>query len=76
MPVPAPAAPAATPDPRQQAFGLHAPLPLAGEFAITANLDDHTLSVVPIGAAAVATTVQLDVAHGDFDLAGNHGMGL
>src|SRR5438034_28700 len=62
VPVPAPAAPAATPDPRQQAFGLHAPLPLAGEFAITANLDDHTLSVVPIGAAAVATTVQLDVA--------------
>jgi DNA-binding beta-propeller fold protein YncE len=61
-PVPVPAAPAPTPDPRQQAFGLHAPLPLAGEFAVTANLDDHTLSVVPIGAAAVATTVQLDVA--------------
>ena len=37
-------------------------MPLVGEFAITANLDDHTLSVVPIGAAAVATTVQLDVA--------------
>src|SRR5205823_4448415 len=60
-PVPAAAAPVPTPDPRQQAFGLHAALPLAGEFAVTANLDDKTLSVVPIGAATVATTVQLDV---------------
>src|SRR5260370_2015469 len=59
-PVPAAAAPAPTPDPRLQAFGLHAPLPLAGEFAVTANLDDHTLPVVPIGAAAVATTLHLD----------------
>ena len=25
-------------------------------------MDDHSLSVVPIGAAAVATTVQLDLA--------------
>jgi YVTN family beta-propeller protein len=37
-------------------------LPLAGEFAVTANQDDHTLSVIPIGSALVATTVQLDVA--------------
>ncbi|HTD76589.1 MAG TPA: hypothetical protein VK898_03060, partial [Chloroflexota bacterium] len=58
----APGGPAPTPDPRQQAFGLHAPLPLAGEYAVTANLDDHTLSVVPIGAAAVAATVPLDLA--------------
>jgi len=55
-------APAPTPNPQQQAFGLHSPLPLAGEFAVTGNLDDRTLSVVPIGAAAVATTVQLDLA--------------
>src|ERR1051326_906837 len=54
--------PIPTPDPQQQAFGLHSPLPLAGEYAVTANMDDHTLSVVPIGAAAVATTVQLDLA--------------
>ena len=60
--VPVPAAPAPTPDPRQQAFGLHSPLPLSGEFAVTANMDDHTLSVIPIGAASVATTVQLDLA--------------
>jgi WD40 repeat protein len=37
-------------------------LPLSGEFAVTANQDDHSLSVVPIGAAAVAVTVPLDVA--------------
>src|SRR5438132_4531918 len=60
--VPVANAPAPTPDPRQQAFGLHSPLPLAGEYAVTANLDDHTLTVVQIGAAAVATTVQLDLA--------------
>ncbi|HEX8966340.1 MAG TPA: hypothetical protein VF937_00570, partial [Chloroflexota bacterium] len=60
--VPVASAPAPTPDPRQAAFGLHSPLPLAGEFAVTANMDDRTLSVVPIGAAAVATTVQLDIA--------------
>src|SRR5205807_1261303 len=60
--VPIPSAPAPTPNPQQQAFGLHSPLPLAGEYAVTANLDDRTLSVVPIGAAAVATTVQLDLA--------------
>src|ERR1051325_5508102 len=60
--IPVPAAPVPTPNPQQQAFGLHAPLPLAGEFAVTANMDDRTLSVVPIGAAAVATTVQLDLA--------------
>src|ERR1051326_5971032 len=56
------AAPAPTLSPQQQAFGLHAPLPLAGEFAVTGNVDDHTLSVVSIGAAAVATTVQTDIA--------------
>ena len=58
----APGGPSPTPDPRQRAFGLHAPLPLAGEYAVTANLDDHSLSVVPIGAAAVAATVPLDLA--------------
>ena len=36
----------------------------AGEYAVTGNVDDRTLSVVPIGAAAVATTVQLDMAPG------------
>ena len=41
---------------------MHAALPLAGEFAVTANMDDHSLTVVQIGAAAVATTVQLDLA--------------
>src|SRR5215469_14376347 len=54
--------PAPTPNPQQQAFGMKAPLPLSGEFVVTANMDDHTLSVVPVGAAAVATTVQLDLA--------------
>ena len=63
---PAPAAssgaPAATPSGVVQPGGLRALLPLAGEYAVTANLDDRTLSVVPIGAAAVAGTVQLDLA--------------
>ncbi|MBV9133763.1 MAG: hypothetical protein JO318_13760, partial [Chloroflexi bacterium] len=57
-----PSGPVPTPDPNQVPFGLHSPLPLAGEYAVTANMDDHTLSVIPIGAAAVATTVQLDLA--------------
>jgi hypothetical protein len=41
---------------------LRAPLPLSGEFAVTANLDDHSLSVVPIGMARAIETVPLDVA--------------
>src|SRR5581483_4981333 len=60
--VPVPSGPVPTPNPQQQAFGLHSALPLSGEYAVTANQDDHTLSVLPIGAAAVATTVQLDLA--------------
>src|SRR5207244_5365070 len=57
------APPAPTPQPgQQQPGGMHSTLPLAGEFAVTANQGDHTLSVVPIGSALVATTVQLDVA--------------
>jgi hypothetical protein len=62
IPLPLPSGPVPTPNPQQQAFGLHSPLPLAGEYAVTANRDDHTLSVVQIGAAAVATTVHLDLA--------------
>src|SRR5258708_21105054 len=56
-------APAPTTAPgQQQPGGMPANLPLQGEYAVTANQDDQTLSVVPIGAATVATTVQLDVA--------------
>src|SRR5919201_745281 len=61
-PTVAPGGPSPTPDPRQRAFGVHAPLPLAGEYAVTANLDDHSLSVVPVGSATVAATVQVDLA--------------
>ncbi len=56
-----PPAPTAVPG-QQQRGGMHANLPLQGEFAVVANQDDQTLSVVPIGAATVATTVQLDLA--------------
>ncbi|HEV7666224.1 MAG TPA: hypothetical protein VGQ62_22005, partial [Chloroflexota bacterium] len=56
------AAAAATAATQAQPGGLHTMLPLAGEYAVTANQDDRTLSVVPIGAASVAVTVQLDVA--------------
>jgi len=73
----APAAPAPTPAPgQQQAGGMHSALPLQGEFAVTANQDDHSLSVVPIGAAAVATTVQLDLAPGSVGAAPNSDMVL
>src|SRR6266566_1078338 len=61
VPVVAPT-PVTTPSAVQQPGGLRALLPLAGEYAVTANLNDHTLSVVPIGAASVAGTVQLDLA--------------
>src|SRR5690349_1853789 len=44
-----PPAPTAAPG-QQQPGGMHANLPLQGEYAVTANEDDHTLSVVPIGA--------------------------
>jgi len=74
--VPQAAAPAPTPDPKQQAFGLHSPLPLSGEYAVTANMDDRTLSVVPIGAAAVATTVQLDLSPSAVGAAPNSDMVL
>jgi hypothetical protein len=33
-----------------------------GDYANTAKGDDHTLSVVQIGSASVARTIQLDVA--------------
>ncbi len=35
---------------------------LTGEFAITANMDDRTLSVVPIGLAQALPPIQLDIA--------------
>src|ERR1700682_4134638 len=54
--------PAATPSTAQAPGGLRALLPLAGEYAVTANLDDRSLSLIPIGAATVAGTVQLDLA--------------
>ena len=59
---PTPDAAAAAAAATQQPFGLHSPLPLSGEYAVTANLGDHSLSVVPIGAATVAETVSLDLA--------------
>lgn len=56
------AAPAATAAAEAQPGGLRTLLPLTGEFAVTGNADDQTLSVVPIGSASVALTVQLDLA--------------
>ena len=41
---------------------LRSPLPLSGEYIVTANRDDHSLSVVPVGLARVAATVPLDLA--------------
>jgi YVTN family beta-propeller protein len=43
-------------------LATRSPLPLTGEFAVTANTEDRTLSVVPIGTASVAATVSLDNA--------------
>jgi hypothetical protein len=37
-------------------------LPLQGEFVVTANQDDWTLSVVPVGLAKAVATVTLDAA--------------
>jgi len=47
------------------AGGLRAALPLSGEYAVTANADDRTLAVVPIGLARVVATVPLDIAPSD-----------
>jgi hypothetical protein len=55
-------APAATAAAQIQPGGVHTMLPLSGEFVVTANQDDHSLSMIPIGAAAVAVTVPLDLA--------------
>ncbi|HEY3062510.1 MAG TPA: hypothetical protein VGL99_26350, partial [Chloroflexota bacterium] len=41
--------------------GMRSPLPLLGEYAVTANRDDRTLSVIPIGLAKAVATVSLDV---------------
>src|SRR4051794_19314596 len=66
----APPAPTVAPG-QQQAGGMHSALPLQGEYAVTANQDDRSLTTVPIGAASVATTVQLDVAPGAIGAAPN-----
>src|SRR5438105_2180095 len=71
-PAPAPAAaPAASPAVPPQPIAVRSLLPLTGEYAVTANLDDHSLSVVAIGAASVATTVQLNLAPGSVAAAPN-----
>src|SRR5262249_4460709 len=44
--------------------GLALGTPLTGEFAVTANMDDGTLSVVPIGLARALPPVPVDVAPG------------
>src|SRR5436190_1662585 len=46
----------------QDAARYREPLPLTGEFAVTANQDDHSLSIIPIGLASVVATVPLDIA--------------
>src|SRR6266516_8167901 len=43
---------------------LRPALPLAGEYAVTANRDDHSLSVVRIGLARLVATVPLDMSPG------------
>jgi YVTN family beta-propeller protein len=50
---------------------LRAPLPLSGEYAVTANLKDRTLSVIPIGLSKVVATVPLDIAPHDVATAPN-----
>ena len=42
--------------------GMRGALPLQGEFVVTANQDDRTLSVVPVGLAKAVATVTLDAA--------------
>src|SRR6266540_320995 len=60
-PTPTPAPNAGAPAvPTLGQAGMRAPLPLSGEYAVTANRDDHTLSVVPIGLARAVATVSLD----------------
>src|SRR5581483_4067552 len=54
--------PSVRPSPGASATVLRAPLPLSGEYAVVASARDRTLSVVPIGLASVAATVELDVA--------------
>src|SRR5438067_2941115 len=41
---------------------LRSPLPLFGEYAVTANRDDRSLSVIRIGLASVVATVPLEIA--------------
>src|SRR3954453_5617578 len=54
---PSPVAVVASPSPAPGVLSM----PLrSGEYAVTANRDDHSLSVVPIGLAAVALTVPVD----------------
>jgi YVTN family beta-propeller protein len=60
-PRPARAAAAAVPSPSPVA-GQSLGTPVTGEFAVTANLDDRSLSVVPIGLAQAMPPVRLDVA--------------
>ena len=57
------AAPAAAPSPTPVAARPDAPLSLplkSGEYAVTANRDDRTLAIVPIGLGSVVSTVPLD----------------
>jgi YVTN family beta-propeller protein len=75
-PLPAPARPAAAASPsarpaRAAASVVPSPspatalsTPLTGEFGLTANADDHTLSVIPIGVARPEPPVQLDFSPG------------
>src|SRR5579871_6449305 len=60
-PSPARAAPAAVPSP-SPAAGSSLGTPLTGEFAVTANMDDRSLSVVPIGLGQAMPPVHLDIA--------------
>src|SRR5215207_6799481 len=54
-----PPSPAPTPTDK---FMLSSPFPLTGEYVVTANADDRSLSVVPVGLASVAATVPLPSA--------------
>jgi hypothetical protein len=50
---------------------LTSPFPLTGEYIVTANADDRSLSVVPVGLASVAATVPLPSAPGAIATAPN-----
>jgi DNA-binding beta-propeller fold protein YncE len=62
--------PSPSPTPTDK-FMLTSPFPLTGEYIVTANADNRSLSVVPVGLASVAATVPLPSAPGAIATAPN-----